>query len=591
MRNGNPIFSREFLSASRAWRTRLIIAAYLMILGALLVILWPTGGVQSVVTDGAQKIFSMFFSVNLALLLLMIPAFSAAAITLERERGTYPALFSTLLTPFDIMSGKLASAILMILIMVILSMPIAAICALAGGVDVAFIAKIMLLLAATAVSYGLIGLACSSICARTGNAILLNYVLVLILTGATWLPSALLSNLLPDLNPIFQIIRSISPFDAILYLLYPDSYKLTTLVELSSVATPYTVFMIASCLISGTALLIFYTHVLRPEIKSGKLKGETYADARKAIKRKLTFPFYLLDPLRRKKPIGRFSNPVFVAEMRSKLFSNPNFVIRTVSVIFILSLVLLTLLSIQLGDEIRASSVRMVAIIFQIGIVALLAPGVSSGLITDEMTAGTFTALRMTPVSPFTIIFGKLKATFFYALIFLISSIFILLAMAYLEPTTSFPDKSVIDPSFFPDLWKKIRTEPDWFSNFCYTYRTLGAWVVILLLTTMTFLSAGLLASSFARSTPEATAIAYGITGIICIVTLLPIPLEDKFSHGLSHFLLAFNPIVAAMQVTSDSFKNYPGLWIQNIFTLLGLNLFFLAVSVARVCRLFRKQT
>ena len=587
----NPILTREFSSIARAWKTRLIIALYLLILSTLLLILWPTGGVQSVVTEGARKIFSIFFSVNLALLMLMIPAFSAGTITGERERGTYPALFTTLLTPFDLLTGKFIASSAMIVVMTLLSMPLAAVCALAGGVDTLFMGKIMTLLLVTALTYGILGLACSSVCARTTTAVLLNYVLVLILAGATWLPSALLSNLLPDFNRGFQIIRAVSPFDAMLYLLYPDTYKLSMTVDGTPGLSPFAVCLIASAVIAGIGLLIFRWHMLRPEIRSRRLRGQVYTDTRKALKRKLTFPFYLLDPLRRKKPVGRFSNPVFVAEMRSKLFANSNFVVRTVSTIFILSLGMLTLLAFQMGEEIHTESVRFVAIVFQIGIVALLAPGISSGLITDEIGSGTFEALRMTPMSPFTLIFGKLKATFFYALIFLISSIFILLAMAYLEPTTCFPELSVADPDFFPELWKKMRTEPDWFENFCTTYHTIGIWVLILLLSTTTFLSAGLFCSAFAKSTPQAAGAAYAVTGVICLVTLIPVPLAEKFSHGMSFFLLSFNPIAAAMQITSNAFEAYPSLWIWNIFTLLGLNVVFLGTATVRVFYLFRRQS
>ena len=586
----NPIFAREFSSVARAWKTSLIIAVYLVILAGLLLILWPTGGVQSVVTEGAKKIFAIFFSVNLALLLLMIPAFSAGTITSERERGTYPALFTTLLTPFDILIGKLAASSAMIVIMTLLSMPLAGICALAGGVDAIFMLKIMTVLLAAALTYGILGLACSSLCGHTTTAVLLNYVLVLLLTGATWLPSALLSNLLPNLNGLFQTIRSISPFDAMLFLLYPDTYKLTMTTDGVQGFTPFALFLIASAILTILGLLVFRWNILRAEIRSRKMKGQVYTDTKKAIKRKLTFPFYLLDPLKRKKPIGRFSNPVFVAEMRSKLFANSNFVIRTVSAIFIISLGMLTLLSFQLGEEIHAGSVRVVAIVFQIGIVALLAPGVSSGLITDEITAGTFDSLRMTQISPLTLIFGKLKATFFYALIFLISSIFILLAMAYLEPTSCFPEISVTDPDFFPALWKKMTTEDGWFGSFCETYHTIGIWIMILLLSTTTFLTAGLVCSAFSKSTPQATAAAYAIAGIICLVTLMPVPLEEKFSHSLSFFLLSFNPIAAAMQITSGSFAGYPSLWVYNIFTLLALNLIFLAAATWRVYYLFRRQ-
>lgn len=587
----NPIFRREFLSAARSWRTGLMVCSYLLVLSAALLVLWPSGGIQSVVSESSKQIFSLFFSVDLTLLLLLVPAFSASSITYEKENGTYPALFSTLLSPFDIMAGKLAAAILMLLIIALLSMPIASICALTGGVNQAFMLKVMLLLLLTAVSYGLVGLACSSVCSRSTSAILLNYVAILLLVGATWLPAALLSNLLPQLNAVWQLIRSISPFDAILYLLYPDNYKMTMNVELSStILNPYNVFIVASLAISSLSLSVFYKNVLRPSSKSRSSQGEVYTDAKKAIKRKLSWPFYLLDPLKRKRPIGRFANPVFVAEMRSKLFANPLFVIRAVSAIFIISMLLLTLISFQFGTGLRADTVRMVSIIFQIGVVALLAPGVSSGLITDEITGGTFDQLRMTPLSPFTVISGKLKATFFYALIFIVSSFFVLLAMAYLEQQEVFPEGSFFDPAWWSAVFERVLHEEGWLGKFWETYWRIFIWVVILLLSTMTFLTGGLFASSISKTTAMATAFAYGFAAVICLVTLAPLALEDKLAQGLSSLILSFNPIASAMQITSDAFTNYPGLWQRNILALVLLIVFFLAASVARVWQLFRKQ-
>lgn len=587
----NPIFKREFTTVSRSWKSRFLIGVYLFCLAALLLLLWPSGGVQSVVTESARKIFSIFFSANLLLLNLMIPAFTAGSITVERERGTYGALFTTLLTPMEILTGKLFSSIMMILLMTLLSMPVASVCALAGGVDGFFLAKVMILLLASSISCGIIGLGCSSLCRSTTGAVLLNYIIVLVLAGGTVLPSLMLSNLLPDLNGLFLIIRNLSAFDALFYLLYPETYTLTMNVDPSGGGfSPYGIFLTGCIVESMIALILFRFRIMRAEYGSSRVKGNVYADNKKALKRKLTFPFYLLDPLKRKKPIGRFSNPVFVAEMRSKLFSNPNFVIRCISSIFVLSLGILTLLSFQMGDEMHASSVRAVAIVFQLGIVALLAPGVSSGLITDEITRGTFDALRMTALHPLTVISGKFKATFYYALIFLVSSIFILLALAYLEPCDCFPEHSVLDPLFWSELAEKIRTESDFYSRLWNSYRPVVIWVVILLLSTVTFLSTGLFCSAYAKNTPQATAAAYAVTGILCVVTFLPLLLADRFSPSLAYFILSFNPIAAAMQATGDVLKHYPSLWISNFITFLVLNILFLGAAAYRVCRLFRNE-
>ena len=116
----NPIFRREFVALARSWKTSALISAYLVSLSLLLIILWPAGGIHSVVTDNSREIFSMFFTADLILLMMMVPAFTAGAITMERENETYQALFCTLMRPFSIMTGKLFSAILMLLILSVL---------------------------------------------------------------------------------------------------------------------------------------------------------------------------------------------------------------------------------------------------------------------------------------------------------------------------------------------------------------------------------------------------------------------------------------------------------------------------------------
>lgn len=588
----NPLFRREFLSAGRSGKTLLIFGVYLGLLAGLLLLLWPAGGVQSVVSEGARKIFSIFFFVNLTLILLMTPAFTAPSITTERERNTYGALFTTLLTRREILLGKLLPPLLPILLMVLLSLPIASLCALTGGVDLLFMSKVSILLFTAAIWSALTGLACSAFCRHTHTAILLTYSWILLFSGATWLPGTLLSGLLPDLTSFFQLLRSVSSYDALFQLLYPDAYKLSIQMQSSAIALPsaFTVNLIALWLLSIFSLFIFSLFIFRTELPSRLPRGTIYTGRKKAIKRKLSFPFYLMDPLKRKNPIGRFKNPVFVAELRRNLFSNPAFLMRSISGIFILSLVLLTLTAFQLNGEVKASSVRLAAIIFQIGVSALLAPGISASLITGELQAGTFQALAMTPLSPLTILLGKLKATFFYALIFLVSSIFILLAMAYLEPQNLFPEQSVLTGEFWTELIKRIRENPDFQAEFFTTYQSLFRWIVILLLSTTTFLAAGLFASSIASNTSRAAVIAYSITAFLTIVTLFPILLQEKFSLGFSAFLLSLNPIACALQSSGDMLLYLPDLWGRNVVWNLLLIAFFLAGGTARVYRLYCRK-
>jgi hypothetical protein len=277
--------------------------------------------------------------------------------------------------------------------------------------------KVTSVIIAAAVSYGILGLACSAVSSKTSSALILNYLLIMLFAGVSWLPGVLLSDLI-GFQSILQALRNLSPYDALFYLLYPETYRMSVKIL---PASPYAMYMLFSCAISVISFIIFRIKILKPASKKAKTQ-ELYTEKKKAVKRKLTWPFYLIDPLKRKKNIGRFSNPVFIAEMRSKLFANPQVEVRIVSAIFILSLAILFLVATQYAVNFTSDIVNLVAIVFQIGVVAMLAPSVSSGLITDEITSGTLTALRMTPVSPVKMVAGKLKATFFYASIFIISS-------------------------------------------------------------------------------------------------------------------------------------------------------------------------
>lgn len=591
MLTGNPIFHREFTAMARAWKTRVLISAYLLALSILLLLLWPSGGIHSVVTENSKEIYSMFFGANLLFLMLLAPAFTSGAISLERENGTYLALFTTMLSPFSIMIGKLFSSILMLLILTVLSLPIAALTALTGGLDLPALLRIMAVLFSAAVTCGMIGLACSSVCRRTSTSVVLTYGWLLVLSGGTLLPNALLSKLLPQFSIIWQTIQSFSPFDALAFLLYPDNYRTAVSVDTGAAIhlTPFVLYLILSALVSWIAFTIFFRNIRRPSRQEHIRRGQVYDDTSRFIRRKLTFPFYLLDPLRRKKPIRAWQNPVFVAEMRSKLFSNPQFVLRSVSAILIISVVLMLLVSIQFTEQFNADVVRIAAIIFQLGIIALLAPGVSSSLITEEITCGTFEALRMTTVSPLTVIAGKLKATFFYAMIFILSGIIIFLVMTFLQLQDVSDELSIFCGEFYRKLFENIR-DGEWRIQFIAVYTSLIVWLALLLLMTLCCLCAGLFASTIAANTSSATAMSYGFTGVFCVATLLPIPLAGKLTHEAATFILSFNPFVSAIQVSSSSFREYPGLWQQNLRTMLLMIGVLLAASLIRVWYLFQKQ-
>lgn len=556
----NPIFAREFRANVRCRKTLIFTATLLGVLSLILVTLWPRSGIFS--ESNSNEIFTIFLTSNLILIILLSPGFTATAITDERERGSWDMLFTSLLRPTEIMFGKLFSSLAMILLLLLISMPVTAACALSGGISLPTLTKAYLVIAAAAFTYGLLGLAISAVSRRTYAALIVTYLGIVFMAGATWLPAALFSRWFSMKN-VFQILRDLSPFEALFALNYAERYEITVGggVMAQDIFSIYLKGMLVLSLLFFTVFCIF---VLRPPPRRQAKTVQQYDDSRTALRRKLGWPFYLIDPLRRKKPIPYYRNPVFVAEIRSKIFGNPKFIIRSLAGTMVVSLVLLILIGNQYETVLEADKVRCVAIIFQVGLIALLAPAVSSGSITDEKTHGTLLMLRMTPLSATGVVSGKIKASFLYVMIFLISSLPVLCSLAYLESKAAY--------------WR------------------IAAWLAVLLLTAVVLTAGGLCASTFAPSTGAATAMSYSLAAVLCLGTLSVLLLGTRVSPHVQSVILALNPVAAALQITSDTwFRDMPQifgnkLWMNNLYAMSALAVLLLLVSALRVHALFRQR-
>lgn len=557
---GNPILRREFQAHCRNRRSLLFVVVLLGLLSAVLLLLWPRSGIFS--ETSGNEIFSVFLGGNLLLMILMTPGFTSTCITSERERGSFDLLFTSLLTPGEIMTGKLAASLGMAFLLLLVSLPVTAVCALSGGISLPTLSRACAVIAAATLVYGLLGLAASAICRRGYTALVLTYIGIIILAGATWLPAALLTQF-PVLNPALRSIRAMSPFEALFALNYAERYSLAV----GGAATAETVFRTYLAGMAGLGVLffaVFSFFIFKPLRSRPPKPAEHYDDSKTAIRRKLGFPFYLIDPLRRRNPIRRGQNPVFVAEMRSKLFGNPKFIIRGLAVCMSLSLGLLILIANQYGTFLDADKLRVAAIIFQLGVLAFLAPAISSGSITDEVASGTLLMLRLTPLSATRVVLGKLEASFLYVLIFLVSSLPVLGALAYLESTAAY--------------WR------------------LGAWLAVLILSTVVLTAAGLTASSLCRNTAAATAASYLFACTLCLAPLGVFLLGSRVSPEMQAWILTLNPVAAALQITSDTaFAGLPALWgnklWQNHLLAMGaLTVLLVMIASWRVHRLFRQR-
>ena len=166
---------------------------------------------------GRQLFTAIMFLLTL-ITLILAPASTAGAISLEREKQTLDLLTTTPISSLAIILGKLFSALSWILLLLAASIPIVALVFTFGGVAPEDVLRSYVILLGTAFAYGAIGLFVSALVKRTQAATVINLVVVIFLTAGTafiflfWTAMTGNSGFLPDRptqddNPIDALTR------------------------------------------------------------------------------------------------------------------------------------------------------------------------------------------------------------------------------------------------------------------------------------------------------------------------------------------------------------------------------------------------
>jgi hypothetical protein len=111
------------------------------------------------VMQAGRSIFVALAHTQLTLILLIVPAHAAGAITMEREKRTLEMLRATLVSASDIVTGKLFVILAFGLLLLVTSLPVASWCVLLGGmapVEVAFVYSYLLAVAFFAAALGMV---------------------------------------------------------------------------------------------------------------------------------------------------------------------------------------------------------------------------------------------------------------------------------------------------------------------------------------------------------------------------------------------------------------------------------------------------
>lgn len=200
------IMVKELRSRFRGRRAFVIITIYLAVLALIAygayVSVAPTARLQGQIgidrggfgLNGAtasatvgQAIFTVLSVFQLLLVCFIAPAFTAGAISLEREKQTLDLLVSTPMRPGGIVIGKLFSALAFVILLILAGIPVSALVLMYGGASVGDILQQQVVLFVSAIGFGVVGLFFSALVKRTQTATVLTYSTMLLLVLGTFL--------------------------------------------------------------------------------------------------------------------------------------------------------------------------------------------------------------------------------------------------------------------------------------------------------------------------------------------------------------------------------------------------------------------
>lgn len=226
MNLNNPILVKEMRTRMRGKRAFLVLTGYVTVLSliiGMIYIIFKNNAPTSLLNNAGKILTPVLVYVQMGLICLMAPTFSASAISSEREQETFDLLIASLAKPSTILFGKVGAALSYLVLTLFGSLPLIALTYSLGGVDLIDIAKVYLVMFVAGVTYCSLSFLWSTLIRRGVLAQLASLFAVIFLVAA--MPalalffSALASNFSSGpssgfLNLVFLLLRT-NPFAAI----------------------------------------------------------------------------------------------------------------------------------------------------------------------------------------------------------------------------------------------------------------------------------------------------------------------------------------------------------------------------------------
>jgi ABC-type transport system involved in multi-copper enzyme maturation permease subunit len=323
----NPILLRVVEAGGKRTRDLAIRCLYLGLLVVFVIFslfsVSSTGGTSLTdLSNGSRLIFERMSYLQLGLVALLAPIFTAGAITQEKDSQTYDILLTTPLSNAQIVLGSLMSRLFFVIALLISGIPIFSATQIFGGVEIGSIAMSFMIAAATAFVTGALAMAIATFKVGTRRTIFSFYLFIVIYLVGLYLL---------DMLPYFQVagpktaggqeshiswFTGIHPFLALRVVMHDPSYQPPEpgMVPLIARGWPLNWYLTspASFYVSATFFLSFVLVV--PSIVMLRRLAQSTTTLQNWALQKLR----IIKGDRTRKPRGVWHNPIAWREAKTK---------------------------------------------------------------------------------------------------------------------------------------------------------------------------------------------------------------------------------------------------------------------------------
>lgn len=185
----NPVLRREGKTSLRNWKIFYAVAGYIFVVTAVAAIaIWQLMYNSYNASFDPSEMVNVYIGLTilqLALVLLMTPSFTASSISGERERQTLDLLLVTKMSPFSIVIGKFLSGLSIIVLMIFATMPIFALIMYFGGTSGIYMLAVTAYMLLICGAFGAIAMFFSTVFRKTVISMVFTYIVIGVLVGVT----------------------------------------------------------------------------------------------------------------------------------------------------------------------------------------------------------------------------------------------------------------------------------------------------------------------------------------------------------------------------------------------------------------------